>query len=596
MSASKLSIAEDASSKFGSFRDQDSHVVHFYDDDRSLLDQLTRFLSGALQGGGAAVVIATQAHRAALARELEQHGVDLAAVLTQSRYVSLDAADTLSQILVDGTPDPERFETVIGRTISAANATAKSGFAPVAIFGEMVALLSRDGNCEAAIRLEKLWNDLAQLHSFSLRCAYPMNVFKTDERGELFEKICATHSTVIPGGGVELLWGDDQDRRVIAKLQHEVQVLQHKKALHESEEKFRLLVEAVQDYAIFMLDPEGHISSWNIGAERIKGYRAAEILGRHFSCFYPEEDVRAKKPERELEIARREGRVEDEGWRLRKDGTRFFASVVITALKDSSGSIVGFTKVTRDVTERMQAQQQLEESKRRLKSSEESLRRLSLRLLQTQDEERRRIARDLHDSLGQYLSVLKMKLDSLAGAGLTKHRNSAEELAQCAELTEEAIKEVRTISYLLYPPMLEELGLKSAIPWYLDGFTKRSGIKTTLDVSPDFGRLDGDVELVLFRVLQESLTNVHRHSGSLTADVHLLLEGDKVTLKVSDKGKGMPPGSLEEGSQDWLGALGVGLRGMSERVGQVGGRLELYSTPQGSVVTAIVPVGHQPPD
>src|SRR5262249_10898309 len=154
-----------------------------------------------------------------------------------------------------------------------------NSFGPAAIFGEMVALLWRDGNYEAAIRLEKLWNDLARRYSFSLRCAYPMNALKTDERGELFEEICATHSSVIPGGGVELLSGDDRDRRTIAKLQHEVQVLQHKKALRESEEKFRVLVETVQDYAIFMLDPEGRVSSWNVGAERIKGYRAAEILG-----------------------------------------------------------------------------------------------------------------------------------------------------------------------------------------------------------------------------------------------------------------------------------------------------------------------------
>ena len=174
--------------------------------------------------------------------------------------------------------------------------------------------------------------------------------------------------------------------------------------LRRSEEKFRLLVEAVQDYAIFMLDTEGRVSSWNIGAERIKGYKASEILGKHFSVFYPEEDIRAKKPERELKLALEKGSVEDEGWRIRRDGSRLWASVVITALRDNFGTHVGFTKVTRDFTERRRVQEALVDSRQKLQNSEISLRELSAHLLQSQDEERRRIGRDLHDSLGQYLS------------------------------------------------------------------------------------------------------------------------------------------------------------------------------------------------
>jgi PAS domain S-box-containing protein len=127
--------------------------------------------------------------------------------------------------------------------------------------------------------------------------------------------------------------------------------------LQASEKRFRLLVESVRDYAIFMLDPEGRIVSWNLGAERIKGYRADEIVGEHFSRFYPPEDVAAGKPARGLEVAEREGRVEDEGWRVRKDGSRFWANVVITALRDAGGRLVGFAKVTRDLTERKRAEE-----------------------------------------------------------------------------------------------------------------------------------------------------------------------------------------------------------------------------------------------
>jgi PAS domain S-box-containing protein len=566
------------------------HVVQFYDDERSLLEELSHFIGRALVGGGAAIVIATEAHRAGLARKLKAEDIDLDLALADGRYVSLDAAETASRFLVNGMPEAKRFDELVGGIVARANAAAKTRSLTTAIFGEMVALLWKGGNHLAAIRLEELWNELAVKYPFSLRCAYPMSDFKTDERGELFTAICERHSAVIPEHELELHFGEDQGRRAIARLQQQVHVLQHRESLRESEEKFRLLVEAVQDYAIFMLDAGGRVRSWNIGAERIKGYKPAEIIGKHFSCFYPEADVLAGKPERELQIARREGRVEDEGWRLRKDGSRFWANVVITALRDNAGDIVGFAKVTRDQTEKRRAQQALEESQQRLQSSEDSLRGLSVRLLRTQDEERRRIARDLHDSLGQYLSVLKMKLDSLGSAQLAGTNGHAQELAQCAELTADAIKEVRTISYLLYPPLLEELGLRSAIPWYLEGFAKRSGIQTSFTISPDFGRLEGDVELVVFRVLQESLTNVHRHSGSATADVQLLIEGRDVILKVSDRGKGLPPGSLEESGRDWTGALGVGLRGMSERVREAGGRLDFSSTAEGTTVSAIVPI------
>ena len=354
-------------------------------------------------------------------------------------------------------------------------------------------------------------------------------------------------------------------------------------ALLRSEERARLFVEAVQDYAIFMLDPEGRVSTWNTGAERIKGYKASEIIGQHFSRFYPEEDVRSGKPDWELRVALEEGRLEDEGWRLRKDGSRFWANVIITPVRDHTGTLVGFSKVTRDFTERMLTRRSLEDSQRRLQESERSLRDLSLHLLRTQDEERRRIGREIHDSLGQYLSVLKMKLDSMS-------HGSLQEIRECSSLVEECVKEVRTISYLLYPPMLEEMGLKSAIPWYLEGFSKRSGIGTNFSAPIEFGRLSRDAELVLFRVLQESLTNVQRHSGSKTVEISISQSKDTVTLHVKDQGKGMPPAVVEQGGRDWMGSLGVGLRGMSERLRQIGGDLEISSSENGTEVCATVPL------
>jgi PAS domain S-box-containing protein len=393
-------------------------------------------------------------------------------------------------------------------------------------------------------------------------------------------KVCAEHSSVLV---------DDDDASSRRG--------ENNMGLRRGEEPFRLLVDAVQEYAIFLLDAHGHVSTWNRGAERIKGYAISEIIGKHFSIFYPEEDIRAGKPQRELEIASRDGRLEDEGWRLRKDGSRFWANVIITALRDDSGKLVGFGKVTRDFTERIKIDEALRKeieertiAQRKLQDSEKSLRQLSLRLLQSQDEERRRIGRDLHDSVGQYLVALKMRVDSLKSLAERNHREEASQLAECADLTEEAIKDVRTISYLLYPPMLEELGLKSAIPWYLDGFSKRSGIKTAFEISADFDRIPGDQELAIFRVLQESLTNVHRHSGSSTAAVRLLIKDGAAVLQVKDEGTSGLSNDWEERAPDWMGSSGVGLRGMNERMRQLGGSLEISFAQEGTTVTASVPL------
>lgn len=372
-----------------------------------------------------------------------------------------------------------------------------------------------------------------------------------------------------------------------------------------SEDRFRLFVEAVKDYAIYTLDPEGRVTSWNRGAERIKGYAASEMIGQHFSVFFTEEDRREHKPEQELQIAAEQGYFEAEAWRVRKGGSQFWANVVLTAIKDAGEHLVGFVKVTRDVTERMRAEESLrranaelvaevkvrKSAEEKLAYSERSLRELSLHLLRTQDEERRRIGRELHDSLGQYLAVLKMNLNSLQSAVQGSLNGFAGAMAECVRLADDSIREMRTISYLLYPPMLEEVGLKSAIPWYLEGFSKRSSIQTSLDVDSGFGRLEPDVELALFRVLQESLTNVHRHSGSTIAGIRLFAEHERVILEVKDNGKGIPEKLLKGSDHGWFGSLGVGLRGMHERMRELGGELEILSSDKGAIVKASVPVG-----
>ena len=215
--------------------------------------------------------------------------------------------------------------------------------------------------------------------------------------------------------------------------------------------------------------------------------------------------------------------------------------------------------------------------------AEASLRTLSVRLLEVQDQERRKFSRELHDSLGQYLVGVKMNLTML---GKSVPANAL--ITESTKLVDQAITETRTISHLLHPPLLDEAGFASAARWYVEGFAKRSGIQTTLNVPENLGRLPEAVELALFRVLQESLTNVHRHSKSPRADVSLRLSTEQVVLRVRDYGKGIPPEVLDRFQQNRTHG-GVGLTGMRERIHELGGKLEMNSDGGGTRVLAVVP-------
>lgn len=216
------------------------------------------------------------------------------------------------------------------------------------------------------------------------------------------------------------------------------------------------------------------------------------------------------------------------------------------------------------------------------RQAEKSLQLLTGRLLQFQDEERRRIARELHDTTAQNLTALSMNLSLLGQSCSTWTDESRQLLTDCLTNTDQCCEEIRTLSYLLHPPQLDEMGLAGAAKEFCDGFARRSGLRLNLELPFDSTRLPRDVEMALFRVLQESLGNVHRHSGSKTATVRLVRNADEVRLEVQDAGRGMSPTSRETG-------LGVGIAGMQERMKQVGGRLEIDSGSNGTTIRAIVP-------
>jgi signal transduction histidine kinase len=211
-----------------------------------------------------------------------------------------------------------------------------------------------------------------------------------------------------------------------------------------------------------------------------------------------------------------------------------------------------------------------------------ALRRLTIKLLQSQDDERRRFGRNLHDSIGQHLTVLKMNLDRMSGFG------QPDLLIECLQTVDECLKEIRTISYLLHPPSLDEAGFESAARWYVEGFAERGGIEAKLNFPEKMDRLPKSVELALFRMLQESLTNVHRHSGSPTVEIDLEVEAGMVTLAVRDAGRGIPEEVLEHFRE--TGNAGIGLAGMRERVADLGGELRVESNQKGTLLMASIPL------
>lgn len=316
--------------------------------------------------------------------------------------------------------------------------------------------------------------------------------------------------------------------------------------------------------AIFVKTATGEISYWNQGAERLYGWTMSEALGHA-----PKELLKSEYP---VPLSQIESQNDWEGeiCHTTRSGNRIIVASRWTTLRDAKGVAIGWLEINTDITAR--------------KRAEEAARSLGVRILTLQDEEHRRIARGLHDSLGQYLTALKINLDVLSAAD----GKSAALASECADIADRCLNETRTISHLLHPPMLDEAGLASAVRWYVDGFAQRSGIQVNLNVAPSLTRMHRDVEVALFRALQEALTNIHRHSGASLVDIDLKADAGKVHLQIRDHGKGIPPDrlpSLIDGS-----AGGVGIAGMRERMRDLSGSLELQSNPSGTTLIFSIPI------
>lgn len=338
--------------------------------------------------------------------------------------------------------------------------------------------------------------------------------------------------------------------------------------------------------AISILDPDGrmveqnkaHEEMFGIPDEVLKGQTLAALFGDDQSNYILESLASSETYRGEVAVTAK--------------GQRCLIEVSFFTVKDDGGKVVCYVDLSRDVTEQRKAEEALRAAHSGLEVTVTqrtlALRSLSQRLMKMQDEERRRVARELHDSTGQTLTALKMSVQALYHDHEDEERISLA-LSEIAGLADQALQEIRTTSYLLHPPLLDEAGFAWAARWYVEGFAKRSGIRVNVNLPAESDRLPETVEMILFRILQESLTNVHRHSGASVVDLQLSQDSKQVVLEVRDNGRGIPLELLNR-LRGATGGSGVGFAGMRERMHDVNGQMDIESGPAGTTIQVVVPL------
>ncbi len=346
--------------------------------------------------------------------------------------------------------------------------------------------------------------------------------------------------------------------------------------LQGAEHPYRILVETIDEGAA-TLSHDGTVLYSNKSFAEIFDVPLEKFIGAPLDSFVSGDDLeelRTLLGSAKTGSARGEIRLQTRDGRAR--------TIRLTLSTNRQLGVEAICAVATELTE-------LVETNEALRVTETSLRQLSGRLLQLQDEERRRIARDLHDVTGQKIALLSMSLDRLGRLVGSRDFEVQETFEETRDVVRKIGEEIRTLSYLLHPPLLDESGLASAVRWYAEGFQKRSGIHLAVNIAPGLGRLSMEIETALFRVVQESLTNVHRYSGSPDAEIKIYSDGGELCLEIIDHGKGIEAGSVRT-SIDGIASLGVGIPGMRERLRQLGGQLEVDFGRNGTRVLANVPL------
>jgi len=334
--------------------------------------------------------------------------------------------------------------------------------------------------------------------------------------------------------------------------------------LRDANARLSAILASISDF-YYTLDEDLRITAMNPQAAAYAGVHVPEILGRCILDVFPNSRGTA------LETAYRDALASRTVVRLEFTGAIHPGRWLDVSIYPLDAGISVFS---RDVTERKRVEQDLHD--------------LSGRVLQSQDDERRRIARELHDGTAQNIAAIALILRRLSGLPEARADKIQKALEESLDMVDRCLSEMRTLSYLLHPPLLDEIGLAPALRWYVNGFTSRSGIEVSLRISAEVGRLSAEAETALFRVVQESLGNVHRHSGSKTAAIRLRRTVGEIVLTISDRGAGMDTMSSAKAGDD-IHSLGVGIAGMSARLRQLGGKLEVRSSDRGTIVRAVLP-------
>jgi|GEM_PF-400543 len=384
--------------------------------------------------------------------------------------------------------------------------------------------------------------------------------------------------------------------------------------LSKSEERYRVFIEGIEDYAIFLTDLEANITFWNSGVERLLGYSEEEFIGQPASIIFTPADRAAGILEREQKLALQTGRAPDERWFIRKDGSLFYASSVMITLRDEGGNIRGYAKILRDMTDRKKMEEELEarvqertqelvdlnnelsiESAQRLEL-ERTRQQLLERVVSTQEEERLRISRELHDQMGQQLTALLLGLKSLPSAlDTTGATDISPRLESLQTLTSDLMDQVHNLAWELRPAALDNLGLEAAVRQYAKQWSKENNVSIDFisrGITHD-KRLSSLIETTLYRVIQESLTNVQRHAQARHVSILLERIHNFVIAIIEDDGRGFDPEETQAKASNGTFER-LGLIGMKERMELVGGTLTIESTINaGTSIYARVPIGFE---
>lgn len=529
------------------------------------------FLKIGLDRGEKCFYVADEDTTASILKAMRAQDVEVDAAIEKGMLTMAVKGQTYMK---RGYFDPIEMITYWEGNVSEAKA---AGYPAVRFAGEMTWALGGDPGTEKLIEYEAHLNRFLAKYDAVCLCQYDKKRFST----EIILQVLRTHPLVIYGGRVcknpyyippdEFFKPSGKEAEVRRWLDNIQKYEMVERALRTATEEWEQSFNAISDY-VCVLDSSGAILRANKSMrERFEPIHG-DLLGLDCRKVYWGDS----RPDRAVPwVAAVSGKVplSFETKLPSADGWFRFSTY---PLFDDKHRRWGSVFVVRDIT--------------KLKRTEEELRRLSGRLLQSQDEERRKIAQDLHDSTGQVLVVLAASLEQLRHAVPSSNRKARKLVSESQELLDQCIREIRTLAYLLHPPMLDESGLEDAIRYYVEGFVKRSGIRVKLNLPPDLGRLPRNMELSLFRVVQESLTNIQRHSGSRQARIRIKRDPRSITLEVSDKGRRTSRTGRDR-TRGFAAGAGVGIPSMDERVKQIGGQMEIRSDNEGTTVLVTVPAG-----